>query len=220
MAEAVSGEIIFGAVEANSRYSLCNLIEGRYQELMEENNEPVLLDISPYYENDSFVHLANSNQDKFIILSLNCQSLNAKFNELRLYVELYAENLCSPTVICLQETWLHENSDISLLQLPGYQLVWRPRSCSAHGSVAFYFLDYLSYTVVNVFENTTSWDGLFIEVELGSERPGFPKENLIVGNIYRPPNSNIYSITSFTDDIQQIFRDLDRKTRVIIAGDF
>ena len=82
MAEAVSAENIFGAEEANSTYSLCNLIEGRYQELMEENNELVLLDISPYYENDSFVHLANSNQDKFIILSLNCQSPNAKFNEL------------------------------------------------------------------------------------------------------------------------------------------
>ena len=147
MAVAVSAENIFGAVEANSTYYLCNLIEGRYQELMEENNEPVLLDISPYYENDSFVNLANSNQDKFIILSLNCQSLNAKFNELRRYVELYAENLCSPTVICLQETWLHENSDISLLQLPGYQLVWRPRSCSAHGGVTFYLLDFLSYTM-------------------------------------------------------------------------
>ena len=43
------------------------------------------------------------------IMSLNCQSINAKFNELQIIVENLNNNPVS--VICPQESWLKENSD-------------------------------------------------------------------------------------------------------------
>ena len=43
------------------------------------------------------------------IMSLNCQSINAKFNELQIIVENLNNNPGS--VICLQESWLKENND-------------------------------------------------------------------------------------------------------------
>ena len=39
------------------------------------------LKISPYYTHDSFVEHLHSSIDKFSVFSLNCQSLNAKFNK-------------------------------------------------------------------------------------------------------------------------------------------
>ena len=49
------------------------------------------------------------------IMSLNCQSINAKFNELQIIVENLKNNPVS--VICLQESWQKENSDYSLYNL-------------------------------------------------------------------------------------------------------
>ena len=53
-------------------------------------------------------------------MSLNCQSINAKFNELQIIIEEINNNPLS--VICLQESWLKENSDFSLYKLANYKL--------------------------------------------------------------------------------------------------
>ena len=54
--------------------------------------------------------------DTFAILSLNIQSIGAKFDHFN--------------AICLQETWLSHKSDTSLYNIPGYQLIHKGRSCS------------------------------------------------------------------------------------------
>jgi hypothetical protein len=161
-----------------------------------------------------------SSCDKLKIFSLNCQSLNAKFTELKLMIESFIEHHCMPDIICLQETWLSNDMDISLLQIPGYQLVLGPRSCSAHGGVAVYILDNLNYSLVPFPQNPLVWDGLFIEIYLDSSIQNQPQEKLVVGNIYRPPRPSIDNIVQFTNDMQQVVRSFDRKKHVIIAGDF
>ena len=52
-----------------------------------ENNELQLIRHSSFYDIDKFHLLANSNTDKFSILSANRQSINAKFDELDIFVE-------------------------------------------------------------------------------------------------------------------------------------
>ena len=53
-----------------------------------ESNEPQLIRHSwYYYDIDKFHLLANSNTDKFSILSSNIQSINANFDELEIFVE-------------------------------------------------------------------------------------------------------------------------------------
>ena len=54
-------------------------------------------------------------QGSINIMSLNCQSINAKFNELQIIGEEINNNPLS--VICLQESWLKENSYVSLYNL-------------------------------------------------------------------------------------------------------
>ena len=48
------------------------------------------------------------------IMSLNCQSLNAKFSKIKLMIDLFAESNKQIQVMCLQETWLE---DVELLDM-------------------------------------------------------------------------------------------------------
>ena len=54
------------------------------------------------------------------------------------------------SIICLQETWLTENSFLSGLQIEGYELIFQPARCSFHAGLAFYLsteykIDFLDY---------------------------------------------------------------------------
>ena len=74
------------------------------------------------------------------IMSLNCQSINFKFNELQIIVENLNNNLVR--VNCLQESWLKENSDYSLYNLSNYKLINKCRTkCSHHGGLMIYVND-------------------------------------------------------------------------------
>ena len=56
--------------------------------------------------------------------------------------------LCS---VLLQETWLSADSDVSLLQLDGYNLIHKGKSCSAHGGVAEYLHESFQYEIIECY---------------------------------------------------------------------
>ena len=77
-------------------------------------------------------------KEEFSILSLNCQSLNAKFDKLSLLIEELRLGKFKFSIICLQETWLAEGTDFSLLQIPNYNCIFQGYRCSQHGVLAIY----------------------------------------------------------------------------------
>ena len=54
-------------------------------------------------------------------MSLNCQSINAKFDEFRLFMN-GINTVEEIGVVCLQETWTSETEDINLFHIPNYKL--------------------------------------------------------------------------------------------------
>ena len=54
---------------------------------------------------------------KCIVLSLNC--LNAKTDEIIIKRDILRNNCCEISALCLQETWLKDDYDTSLLQIDG-----------------------------------------------------------------------------------------------------
>ena len=128
----------------------------------ETENEPWLFQNSPYYHTHEFCRLLDSKRDAFIILSLNCQSLHAKFEYLRTYLESY--NNYKIGAVCLQETWLAADSDLSLLQLDGYNLISVGKSCSAHGGVAIYLHENFNFKIIDHGMSSDIWDGQIIEI--------------------------------------------------------
>ena len=84
--------------------------------------------------------------------------------------------------ICLQETWLTDNSDLTLSQIPGYTLVSQGTIFSSHAGLAIYVQEHYKYKLLSFYQHTKIWEGLFIEIESKEF-----KKKVIIGNMYRPP---------------------------------
>jgi hypothetical protein len=196
--------------------SLVNLIDENTESIVsDENYSPTLFNNSPYYEHNDLISFFKTKENAFSIISLNTQSLNAKFSQLRSYVELYRNSNIDISALCLQETWLDDNSDTSLLQLDGYNLISKGKKCSGHGGVAVYLHKKFAFEILKIDESD-KWDTLFISVKL----PNTAAKQIVIGNIYRPPVSNRESINSFSEGMSRMFSLLNNFKHVVITGDF
>ena len=193
--------------------SFVNMLHER-TEADAEIDPTTLFTNSPYYDNDGALELLRAKTDYFTILTLNSQSLNAKFLQLKAYVDFYKSHNIYFSAICLQETWLSDDADTSLLQLDDYNLIARGKRCSEHGGVAIYLLKHFNFTVLSV-PDSNNFDGIFISIS----SPRMSK-TVIVGNIYRPPRTNVDAMRSFTEDVTVLCNNFRIHNNVILVGDF
>ena len=77
------------------------------------------------------------NNSNFSILSLNVQSINAKFDELKITIE-QINQVHTISVICIQESWLENESNNNLYQLDNYNLISKSKYSSEHGGLLIY----------------------------------------------------------------------------------
>ena len=73
-------------------------------------------------------------------MSLNYQSLYAKFPYIKLLLDSFEGAIKPEQVLCLQETWIKYSDLIDMAQFPieNYHIVTKNRHASAHGGLAFY----------------------------------------------------------------------------------
>ena len=122
------------------------------------------------------------------------------------------------SAICLQETWLTADSNISLLQIDGYNLISSGKSCSAHGGVAIYLHESFKYTNLENICISNVCDIQFIEAIIDSNINCNNK--LVIGNIYRPPCQTVENLNNFVNDMNIVFNNFRNKKNVILSGDF
>ena len=87
----------FGGVDANS---LCRLLNNN-DDNGHPDDEPNIVQMSSYYDDDSLNNLFKDKGNSFCILSLNCQSINAKFDQLNIKVQQLKSNGYEFSAICL-----------------------------------------------------------------------------------------------------------------------
>ena len=85
------------------------------------------------------------NQNEFVVLSLNIQSIKAKFDNFFAIINRLSSLGIFFAAICLQETWLTSNADLSLLQMPGYKFIHQGHICSKHGGLLIYLNNDFTY---------------------------------------------------------------------------
>ena len=139
-------------------------------------------------------------------MSLNCQNINAKFNELQIIVEEINNNALS--VICLQESWLKENSDFLLYNLANYKLINQFRTeCSDHGGLMTYIHNRFDVSPpIQILESVSGWEYVCVEVSQSIPYP----QKFIITNIYRPPCEIIETFTTFLTEYDLILNRLSR----------
>ena len=170
---------------------------------------------SPYFLPS---HLPNHLINSFGILSLNAGSLSAKFNSLQILLELLSSQNIHCPVICIQESWITDESMLQLLQLNGYNTFHVNASSSTHGGVVTYVDNSYDVTIKAQVNNSDIWDGLFLEIKHENM-----KNKIIVGNIYKPPkdNNNCGNVNGFVSELEPILHDLSNtNSEVLICGDY
>ena len=173
---------------------------------------------SQYYDSYDVDTVLCPRADDFSMISLNIQSLPSKFDTLISYLSYLQSKSFSFDTICLQESWLTDDSDLSFYHIPGYQLISKGKKCSSHGGVAIYLSDKYTYKILSLCETSEIWEGLFIEIT-GENL----KRKTIIGNIYRPPKFNNcnQTINKFTNELTPLIDKLEHNNSdVLITGDF
>lgn len=177
-----------------------------------------ILTHSPYIDTTDLKDALATTIDKFTIFSLNVQSINSKFNYIYpLLLELINKDI-GFSAICLQESWLSDDADLSQYQLPNYNIIHQGKKCSGHGGLLIYLHVRYSYIVRQLYDSSDVWEGLFINV-FGANL----NKNITIGNIYRPPklNNNEQSISTFIEEFAPILSKLGKENaETIITGDF
>lgn len=188
------------------------------------NFEPELLKLSTYADLPELIDSIKKNDNQLNVLSLNIQSLHAKFTELQLLVDsINSQNLCLH-IIGLQETWLKDSDDCCLLQLNGYDLIHKPSHRKhANGGLAFYIHNSLKFKLLDSLESDICED---LAIEIAPKTTIQTPRKIIFHNIYRPPS--IYSMThscaiqTFVEQFSSLCSKLSHQNYVAccVLGDF
>ena len=114
------------------------------------------------------------------VTNINIQGINQTKLDAISYSEAYNTN-----VICLTETHLHEQSDVSYLKLDGYHpIIRRDRIGQLGGGVAIFVASHLFYKRIKIITDPNDLEVLWVELRLN-------KLKLCLGVCYRPPNTNV-----------------------------
>ena len=173
---------------------------------------------SRYIELSDITSIIKDDGKDFTILTLNIQSINAKFDNLYPVINNLSSMGLYFGAICLQETWLSSDADVSLLHIPGYKLIHQGSRCTRHGGLVIYLHEQYTYKLRNMYKRSDIWEGLFIDVSGHNlHRP------ITIGNIYRPPhnNNNNANIEKFIEEMSPIINTLQKENKyATIVGDF
>ena len=137
-----------------------------------------------YYDTDKIsgeLHKPNMNY-KLKVIHYNIHSLPDKFDQLKLFL---TNSQIDPDIILLCETFLNERNQL-LYELEDYQFISTNRKTKSCGGVGMYIKSGITFKlrpdlaphIEGIFES------IFIEILN-------PDLRYIVGEIYRPPNTNV-----------------------------
>ena len=164
---------------------------------------------SNYYNNEKFKKSAQTDM-KLSILNLNCQCINSKFDQIKLFLEGIDNNSMPISVITLQKTWTDNETEINLFILPNYTMVYDDSRLSKHGGLVTYIhntfsFERLSDDVYN--QNSTVYDSMFLKIY--NKLSKFIK--YIIGNIYRRPSSTVDELGQFIDEFTIVTQNLQEQ---------
>ena len=182
----------------------------------EDNSEAHVIKHSHYYGETEFSKLL-VRKPGLSILSVNIQSVNAKFDEFESFVSRM--NLVNPiSAICLQECWLGDADNVAMFNLENYEMLFLPKSCCRYGGLIIYVHKQFECTVLTDIKVPSSgWE--YLCVKLSHRKP--KSKMYVLCNIYRKPNDIVNDLDTFKNEFTTLLstiRNLRHSTYV--CGDY
>ena len=210
MADKINGFV--DNLELNALNSLTHLLN------TEDTDELNIIQHSPYYRDDELIKSRMYHNNGLSILSLNCQSLHAKFEYIKLLLDKFSCNNCPLQVICLQETWFTANTDLSPYIIPGYHIISTGRYASNHGGLVIYLSDIWNYEVKTCNTDSQIWERQIIEISNPSTSA---RNKITIENIYRPPYNLQTNINTFMTEFNSTLLQYHSNSRnAYLCGDY
>ena len=172
---------------------------------------------SPYIDIQNASSYLNRFKNKFTVLDLNIQSLNAKFDTFMVFINELSSSDFFFSAICIQETWIRDSTvHTHNFDIPNYSAVFLPAVCSSHSGLVIYVHESFRYKIIDALNPSTDWESLFLEIDGG----GLYRK-LTLGNIYRPPRDRNSDIENFITTFTPFISNLANSTNdCVITGDF
>ena len=96
-----------------NKNNLNSIIQANFTDNNEDNSVSDAVKTSSYYSTDQIAEIYTTPKYDFCLLSLNCQSINTKFDILILLKESLKQKIILNSVYyVLQETWLEEGAPV------------------------------------------------------------------------------------------------------------
>ena len=89
----------FGGLDRNS---LIRILNPNDEDQIIFYDEPSIMKNSPYYHDEKLINELNTKTNNFNILSLNCESINSKCDQINITIEQFKRNGCTFSAVCLQ----------------------------------------------------------------------------------------------------------------------
>ena len=156
-------------------------------------------DHSIYYNDQNYKECIARSNGALRILNLNCGGLNAKFDNLKIFLAECNNTMFPLHVITLQETHINSNSDIRYFDLPGYTLVYDLARINTFGGVAIYVHDSFSFNRLDTVafkQNSTVYESMYLEIY--NKDASFHK--YIIGSVYRRPSELLDDLKQFIEE--------------------
>lgn len=168
-----------------------------------------------YYNEEQFNSLIDSQSKDctlFSVFHLNIRSLPKNYDQL---VNLLSTLNHTFSVIGLSESWLTENSKESgLYELPSYNSVHSIRQYRTGGGVSIFVQENIQFIHRDdlVLKCNDDVESIFIEIMTDKGK------NIVIGNIYRPPDTDI---STFNEGLNKALESISKEDKIChILGDF
>ena len=191
--------------------------------LDKEDRDHMSFSSSKYVDMHSLPSVKLTKKLGFYILSINIQSIGAKFDSLLAFLNLLKTNNIEIDVIMLQETWLSSSwlsdpDNLNLYNIPGFNLLPQGKICCGHGGLFTYVSNKFDATIRPLYKQSKYYEALVVDIT-GSSLKG----KCTAVNIYRPSTKTSDSdsdIGAFIDEFEPIIEKLDKeKHNLVTAGD-
>ena len=123
------------------------------------------------------------------------------------------------SAICLNECWIKENSDLSTLNIPNYNMFCLRGNREGHGhcGLVIYVHDQFKATNITLSQESTTWD--YLCIEMSHYKP--TSKTYVVCNIYRLPGMIVEDFKIFVDEFSSFLTSIrSLKHSAFICGDF
>lgn len=174
---------------------------------------------SLYYNEQDMITKCKQQVNACNIVSLNCRSINANISMIKIMLNNFCVKNAPIDILCLQETWIEDSDlfDMSLFHVDNYNLLTQNRYASEHGGLAFYIHKSWKYNCVGRTVNSQIWEEMIIDII----NPSSNITEFTICNMYRPPQANVYELTSFIDHFHMTLNSyVNYRKTAYVVGDF